>query len=128
VAAQNRSAMEIDRARLIARTARERRTFTQYYRFTELDAGVLTIPLLGFLPGTDERVSETIGTVWRELGHDGFVSRYSTAETDDVGPFRGAGSRLRSRMPSSSAGFVGSNINVQMEGRLERDGIYGRAR
>jgi GH15 family glucan-1,4-alpha-glucosidase len=61
----------------------ERRTFTQYYGSSELDASVLNIPLVGFLPGTDERVAGTIDAVWRELGRDGFVSRYSTAETDD---------------------------------------------
>jgi len=38
---------------------------------------------VGFLPGTDDRVTGTIDAVWRELGRDGFVSRYSTAETDD---------------------------------------------
>ena len=62
---------------------RDRRTFTQYYGSSELDASVLNIPLVGFLPGTDERVTGTIDAVWRELGRDGFVSRYSTAETDD---------------------------------------------
>jgi GH15 family glucan-1,4-alpha-glucosidase len=61
----------------------ERRTFTQYYGSKELDASVLNIPLVGFLPGTDERVIGTIEAVSRELGRDGFVSRYSTAETDD---------------------------------------------
>jgi GH15 family glucan-1,4-alpha-glucosidase len=61
----------------------ERRTFTQYYGSKELDASVLNIPLVGFLPATDERVTGTIDAVWRELGRDGFVSRYSTAETDD---------------------------------------------
>src|SRR5918994_1874576 len=61
----------------------KRRTFTQYYGSKELDASVLNIPLVGFLPGTDERVTGTIDAVWRELGRDGFVSRYSTAETDD---------------------------------------------
>jgi GH15 family glucan-1,4-alpha-glucosidase len=61
----------------------ERRTFTQYYGSKELDASVLNIPIVGFLPGTDERVTGTIDAVWRELGRDGFVSRYSTAETDD---------------------------------------------
>ncbi len=61
----------------------ERNTFTQYYGSKELDASVLNIPLVGFLPGTDERVTGTIDVVWRELGRDGFVSRYSTAETDD---------------------------------------------
>jgi GH15 family glucan-1,4-alpha-glucosidase len=62
---------------------RERRTFTQYYGSKELDASVLNIPLVGFLPGTDERVTGTIDAITRELGRDGFVSRYSTAETDD---------------------------------------------
>jgi GH15 family glucan-1,4-alpha-glucosidase len=62
---------------------RERRTFTQYYGSRELDASVLNIPLLGFLDPTDERVTGTIDAVWSELGRDGFVSRYSTAETDD---------------------------------------------
>ena len=61
----------------------ERNTFTQYYGSKELDASVLNIPLVGFLPGTDERVTGTIDAVWRELGRDGFISRYSTALTDD---------------------------------------------
>jgi GH15 family glucan-1,4-alpha-glucosidase len=61
----------------------DRRTFTQYYGSKELDASVLNIPLVGFLPGDDERVTGTIDAVWRELGRDGFVSRYSTAQTDD---------------------------------------------
>jgi GH15 family glucan-1,4-alpha-glucosidase len=61
----------------------ERRTFTQYYGSRELDASVLNIPLVGFLPGTDERVTGTIDAISRELGRDGFVSRYSTSDTDD---------------------------------------------
>jgi GH15 family glucan-1,4-alpha-glucosidase len=61
----------------------DRRTFTQYYGSKELDASVLNIPLVGFLPGDDERVTGTIDAVWKELGRDGFVSRYSTADTDD---------------------------------------------
>jgi GH15 family glucan-1,4-alpha-glucosidase len=61
----------------------DRRTFTQYYGSSELDAAVLQIPIVGFLPGDDERVTGTIDAVRRELGHDGFVARYSTAETDD---------------------------------------------
>jgi GH15 family glucan-1,4-alpha-glucosidase len=60
-----------------------RRTFTQYYGSKELDASVLSIPLLGFLPGDDERVTGTIDALQRELGRDGLISRYSTAETDD---------------------------------------------
>ncbi|MFN8164164.1 MAG: glycoside hydrolase family 15 protein [Solirubrobacterales bacterium] len=61
----------------------ERRTFTQYYGSSELDASVLTIPIVGFLPGSDERVTGTIDAISHELGRDGFVGRYSTAESDD---------------------------------------------
>jgi GH15 family glucan-1,4-alpha-glucosidase len=61
----------------------ERKTFTQYYGSQELDAAVLMIPIVGFLSGTDERVTGTIDALRRELGHDGFISRYSTAATDD---------------------------------------------
>src|SRR4051794_27697720 len=61
----------------------ERRTFTQYYGSQELDASILNIALVGFLPGTDDRVTGTIDAVQRELGRDGFVARYSTDATDD---------------------------------------------
>jgi GH15 family glucan-1,4-alpha-glucosidase len=61
----------------------QRGTFTQYYGSKELDAATLQIPMVGFLPGDDERVTGTIDAVRRELGHDGLVSRYSTADTDD---------------------------------------------
>jgi GH15 family glucan-1,4-alpha-glucosidase len=61
----------------------DRRTFTQYHGSKELDASMLNSPLVGFMPGDDERLTGTIDAVWKELGRDGFVSRYSTAETDD---------------------------------------------
>jgi GH15 family glucan-1,4-alpha-glucosidase len=61
----------------------KRKTFTQYYGSQELDAAVLMIPIVGFLPGTDERVTGTIDALRSELGHDGFISRYSTSATDD---------------------------------------------
>ena len=60
-----------------------RRTFTQFYGSAELDASLLNIPLVGFLPGTDDRVTGTIDAIRAELGREGFVSRYSTAQTDD---------------------------------------------
>jgi GH15 family glucan-1,4-alpha-glucosidase len=61
----------------------KRRTFTQYYGSKELDAAVLMIPIVGFLPGDDERVTGTIDAIHDGLGHDGFISRYSTVSTDD---------------------------------------------
>jgi GH15 family glucan-1,4-alpha-glucosidase len=61
----------------------ERRTFTHYYGSNELDAAVLLIPVVGFLPGDDERVTGTIDAVQRELTQDGLVLRYSTEQSDD---------------------------------------------
>jgi GH15 family glucan-1,4-alpha-glucosidase len=75
---------EVHRSSRRYRPDPERRTFTQYHGSNELDASVLTIPIVGFLPGSDdERVAATIDAISRELGRDGFVGRYSTAESDD---------------------------------------------
>lgn len=57
----------------------ERKTFTQYYGSSELDASLLMIPLVGFLPPSDRRVAGTVEAVQRELLRDGFVRRYSTS-------------------------------------------------
>ncbi len=61
----------------------ERNTFTQSYGSKELDANVLNIPIVGFLPGDDDRVTGTIEAVRAELGRDGLPSRYSNVDTDD---------------------------------------------
>ncbi len=57
--------------------------FTQSYGRAELDAALLLIPRVGFLPGTDPRVLGTIAAVQRELAQDGLVRRYQTSEADD---------------------------------------------
>jgi GH15 family glucan-1,4-alpha-glucosidase len=56
----------------------ERQTFTQSYGSRELDASLLMIPLVGFLPPSDPRVAGTVEAIQRELMQDGFVRRYST--------------------------------------------------
>ncbi|MDQ2754808.1 MAG: glycoside hydrolase family 15 protein, partial [Actinomycetota bacterium] len=53
-----------------------RKAFTQYYGSDELDASVLMIPLVGFLPPDDPRVVATVEAIERELVVDGFVLRY----------------------------------------------------
>ncbi|TRW43729.1 glycoside hydrolase family 15 protein [Georgenia yuyongxinii] len=53
-----------------------RRTFTQFYGSRGLDAALLLIPQLGFLPWDDDRVVGTVDAVRRELVEDGFVLRY----------------------------------------------------
>ena len=52
--------------------------FVQSYGSAQLDASLLLIPLVGFLPADDPRVAGTIAAVERELVEDGFVLRYRT--------------------------------------------------
>ena len=58
-------------------------SFTQAYGSTELDASLLMIPLVGFLPIDDERVVGTIEAVQRDLMVDGFVARYHNSSGVD---------------------------------------------
>jgi GH15 family glucan-1,4-alpha-glucosidase len=60
-----------------------RGTFTQSYGSKALDASLLLIPRVGFLPPDDPRVLGTIEAIERELLVDGFVLRYPTDESDD---------------------------------------------
>jgi GH15 family glucan-1,4-alpha-glucosidase len=55
-------------------------SFVQSYGSQELDASLLLIPLVGFLPADDVRVRGTVEAVERELLQDGFVLRYRTHE------------------------------------------------
>ncbi|MFE6162583.1 glycoside hydrolase family 15 protein [Streptomyces sp. NPDC056486] len=64
---------------------KERNTFTQSYGSKELDASLLLIPQMGFLPPDDKRVIGTIEAIQRELSTpDGFILRYPTTG-DDAG-------------------------------------------
>jgi GH15 family glucan-1,4-alpha-glucosidase len=61
----------------------ERGTFTQYYGSRGLDAALLLIPRVGFLPWDDPRVVGTVDAIVGELGQDGLLLRYRP-ETDGV--------------------------------------------
>ncbi|MYV91985.1 glycoside hydrolase family 15 protein, partial [Streptomyces sp. SID1034] len=62
---------------------KERNTFTQSYGSQELDASLLLIPQMGFLPPDDKRVIGTIEAIQRELSTpDGFILRYPTTGGD----------------------------------------------
>jgi GH15 family glucan-1,4-alpha-glucosidase len=61
----------------------DRNTFVQHYGSSALDASLLLIPLVGFLPPTDPRVRGTTAAIERELMVDGFVRRYATEEGVD---------------------------------------------
>ena len=60
---------------------RKKKAFTQVYGSDALDASLLTMPLTGFLPVSDERVKGTIEAIERELMQDGLVLRYRPQET-----------------------------------------------
>src|SRR5262249_24214681 len=59
-----------------------KKAFTQYYGCDALDASLLTMPLIGFLPANDPRVIGTVDAIQRELVEDGFVLRYRPQEEE----------------------------------------------
>ena len=61
----------------------ERNTFVQSYGSNELDASLLMIPLVGFLPADDPRVVGTVEAIASELGRHGFIERYRSATAVD---------------------------------------------
>jgi GH15 family glucan-1,4-alpha-glucosidase len=74
---------------------KKRRTFTQFYGSEELDAALLMVPLVGFLPAEDERVTGTVAAIEEHLLRDGFVQRYTQhADTDVDGLPPGEGAFL----------------------------------
>jgi len=65
---------------------RELGTFVQSFGSKQLDASLLLLPCVGFLPASDPRVASTIAAIERRLLRDGFVLRYDTASSDDALP------------------------------------------
>jgi GH15 family glucan-1,4-alpha-glucosidase len=71
------------RADVCANAVDDRGVFTAHYDSEELDASVLLIPLLGFLPANDPRVRATIFAIADELTVDEMVLRYRPEKTDE---------------------------------------------
>jgi GH15 family glucan-1,4-alpha-glucosidase len=61
----------------------ELNSFVQSFGSKLLDASLLMIPLVGFIPPDDPRVKGTVAAVERHLLRDGFVLRYDMAQSDD---------------------------------------------
>jgi GH15 family glucan-1,4-alpha-glucosidase len=78
-----RSAADEIHADVCERGVDERGVFCQHYETTALDASVLLIPILGFLPPEDRRVRDTVLAIADELTEEEFVLRYRVEETDD---------------------------------------------
>jgi GH15 family glucan-1,4-alpha-glucosidase len=70
-------------AEVCERGVDERGVFTQHYDTDELDASLLLIPMMGFLPASDERVRATVLAIADELTEHGLVLRYKVEHTDD---------------------------------------------
>ena len=83
LAAQWRAAAEEIRQDVLAHAVDERGVFTQHYDTKALDASLLIIPLVRFLPADDERVRKTVLAIADELTDDDLVLRYRVEETDD---------------------------------------------
>jgi len=84
-------------------------SFVQAYGSKALDASLLLLPIVGFLPPTDPRVVGTVRAVERRLMMDGLVFRYDSGETEDGLP-QGEGAFL-----ACSFWFVD---NLMLQGRL----------
>jgi GH15 family glucan-1,4-alpha-glucosidase len=58
-------------------------SFVQHYGANQLDASVLLLPMVGFLPPEDPRIRGTIAAIEKHLMRDGLVMRYDTSKTED---------------------------------------------
>jgi GH15 family glucan-1,4-alpha-glucosidase len=66
-------------------------SFVESYGSTWLDASVLAVSLVGFLPASDPRVRGTISAIEKQMMRDGFVLRHDPREiTDEIQPIEGA--------------------------------------
>ena len=63
--------------------SKEKNSFTQAYGSQELDAALLLMPAVGFLPGSDSRVKGTVEAIERDLMPNGLVLRYDTSKAAD---------------------------------------------
>jgi alpha,alpha-trehalase len=82
-AARWRSVADEIHADICANAVDGRGVFTQHYDTTGLDASVLLMPLVRFLPPNDPRIRATVLAIADELTEDGLVLRYRVEETDD---------------------------------------------
>jgi alpha,alpha-trehalase len=77
-----RAGAEKIKAEVLAKGVSARGVFRQHYKTDDLDASLLLLPLMGFLPPGDERVKSTVLAIADELTKDGLVLRYRVEGTD----------------------------------------------
>ncbi|MEL7974819.1 glycoside hydrolase family 15 protein [Isoptericola sp. F-RaC21] len=76
-------AAEEVRADILERGVSDRGVLRQHYDTDALDASTLLAAIFGFLPGSDDRMKNTVDAISTDLTEHGFVLRYVTGETDD---------------------------------------------
>jgi GH15 family glucan-1,4-alpha-glucosidase len=90
--------------------SQESQAFVQYFGSKHLDASVLMMPLVGFLPADDPRVKSTIEAIEKHLTVDGLVARYDTSSSIDG-------------LPGSEGMFLACSFwladNYVMQGRMD---------
>jgi GH15 family glucan-1,4-alpha-glucosidase len=99
----------------------ELKSFTQAYGSKRLDASLLVIPLVGFLPADDPRMVGTVAAIERDLVRDGFVYRYAQDEE----------ARGIDGLPPGEGAFLPCSFwladNLALQGRLdEAEELYER--
>jgi GH15 family glucan-1,4-alpha-glucosidase len=77
-----RAGAEKIKADVLAKDVSERGVFRQHDKTDELDASLLLLPIMGFLPPGDERIKKTVLAIADELTEDGLVLRYKVDQTD----------------------------------------------
>ena len=82
-AARWRAAADEIHADICEHAVDDRGVFTQHYETDALDASILLLPLIRFLPAEDPRVRDTVLAIAEELTQEGLVLRYLVEETDD---------------------------------------------
>jgi len=70
------------KAEILNKGVSDRGVFRQHYETDDLDASLLLLPIMGFLPADDERVKATVRAIADELTQDGLVLRYKIEGTD----------------------------------------------
>ena len=70
------------KAEVLDKGVSERGVFRQHYETDDLDASLLLLPIMGFLPPDDKRVQATVLAIADELTEDGLVLRYQVEGTD----------------------------------------------
>jgi GH15 family glucan-1,4-alpha-glucosidase len=95
-----------------------RNSFVQAYGSDQLDASLLLVPCVGFLPVSDPRIAGTIAAIERELLRGGFVVRYSTEQVEDALP-PGEGAFL-------ACSFWLVDVYILQERFAEAERMFGR--